>query len=211
MLAHRRPGQPVYERPATAFVADFLGKANMLAATVSGAGWTISVLLATGQTVNVACPRPLADGSKVTVAVRPQKLSVGTPLSDNRLSGRVVSSSCLSGSAIYEIDVGGTACIPANAPIAGRVLGEGEPVALGFGARTAFCLMGPVSGSRDASCGMPGGAGRGKARTCCCGIMPFRCAFRRYQIMSSLVPSGTGPYAQQQDHTVSFRTSYNSL
>ncbi|MGX8008909.1 ABC transporter ATP-binding protein [Mesorhizobium sp. ORM8.1] len=125
--------QEVYERPATAFVADFLGKANMLAGTVSGSGRAIAVLLATGQTVNVDCPRPLAGGSKVTVVLRPQKLSVGTASSDNRLSGRVVSSSYLGGSAIYEIDVGGTASIRANAPIVGRVLGEGEPIDLGFG------------------------------------------------------------------------------
>ncbi|MGX7873819.1 ABC transporter ATP-binding protein [Mesorhizobium sp. ORM6] len=122
----------VYERPATAFVADFLGKANMLAGTVRGSGQGTTVLLATGQTVNVACPRPIADGSKVTVVVRPQKLTVGAAAGANLLSGRVVSTSYLGGSAIYEIDVGGKTSIRANAPITGRVLREGEAVDLGF-------------------------------------------------------------------------------
>ncbi|OBQ73282.1 ABC transporter ATP-binding protein [Mesorhizobium erdmanii] len=122
--------QQVYDTPATAFVADFLGKANMLAGTVSASGQ--AVLLATGQTVNVTCPRPLAQGSKVTVVVRPQKLSVGAAAGANVLSGRVVSASYLGGSAIYEIDVGGKANIRANAPISGRVLREGEPIDLGF-------------------------------------------------------------------------------
>ncbi|TGQ11360.1 TOBE domain-containing protein, partial [Mesorhizobium sp. M00.F.Ca.ET.217.01.1.1] len=124
--------EEVYETPATAFVADFLGKANMLAGTVTGSGQGTAVLLATGQTINVACPRPLADGSKVTVVVRPQKLSVGAAVSANRLSGRVVSASYLGGSAIYEIDVGGKTSIRANAPITGRVLREGEAIDLGF-------------------------------------------------------------------------------
>ncbi|TIW89567.1 MAG: ABC transporter ATP-binding protein, partial [Mesorhizobium sp.] len=81
--------EQVYETPATAFVADFLGKANMLAGTVSRSGQ--AVVLGTGQTISVACPRPLADGSKVTVVVRPQKFSVGTGTSGNRLTGRVIS------------------------------------------------------------------------------------------------------------------------
>ncbi|WP_027059924.1 ABC transporter ATP-binding protein [Mesorhizobium loti] len=122
--------QEVYDTPATAFVANFLGKANMLAGTVSRSGQ--AVVLATGQTINVACPRPLADGSKVTVVVRPQKLSVGAAAGANRLSGRVVSASYLGGSAIYEIDIGGQTNIRANAPISGRVLREGEAIDLGF-------------------------------------------------------------------------------
>ncbi|TGQ80387.1 ABC transporter ATP-binding protein [Mesorhizobium sp. M8A.F.Ca.ET.207.01.1.1] len=122
--------EQVYETPATAFVADFLGKANMLAGTVSRSGQ--AVVLGTGQTISVACPRPLADGSKVTVVVRPQKFSVGTGMSGNRLTGRVVSASYLGGSAIYEIDIGGKTSLRANTPITGRVLREGEAIDLGF-------------------------------------------------------------------------------
>ncbi|TPM06570.1 ABC transporter ATP-binding protein [Mesorhizobium sp. B2-3-11] len=122
--------EEVYETPATAFVADFLGKANMLAGTVSRSGQ--AVVLATGQTINVACPRPLGDGSKITVVVRPQKFSVGAGTSVNRLTGRVVSASYLGGSAIYEIDIGGKTSLRANAPINGRVLREGETADLGF-------------------------------------------------------------------------------
>ena len=131
--------QEVYETPATAFVADFLGKANMLAGTVSRSGQATAVALATGQTVEVACPRPLAQGSKVTVVVRPQKLSVGA-VGANRLTGRVVSASYLGGSAIYEIDIGGKTLIRANAPITGRVLREGEAIDIGFDAEGCVLL-----------------------------------------------------------------------
>jgi spermidine/putrescine transport system ATP-binding protein len=124
--------EEVYERPATAFVADFLGKANMLAGTVRRSDGPTTIALAAGQTVNVVSPKPLAEGSKVTVVVRPQKLSVGAAAGANRLSGRVVSTSYLGGSAIYEVDIGGKANIRANAAIDGRVLREGEAIELGF-------------------------------------------------------------------------------
>ncbi|BCM18733.1 ABC transporter ATP-binding protein [Mesorhizobium sp. J8] len=123
--------EEVYERPATAFVADFLGKANMLSGTVSRSDGPILVALASGQTVNVQAPKPLAQGSAVTVVVRPQKLSVGGA-SANRLPGRIVSASYLGGSAIYEVDIGGKTNIRANAAIDGRVLREGEAIELGF-------------------------------------------------------------------------------
>ncbi|RWM24467.1 ABC transporter ATP-binding protein [Mesorhizobium sp.] len=124
--------EEVYETPATAFVADFLGKANMLAGTVSRSDGALAITLAAGQTIDVTSPRPLVPGSKVTVVVRPQKLSVGATASANRLSGRVVSTSYLGGSAIYEIDIGGETSVRANAPINGRIVREGEPIEVGF-------------------------------------------------------------------------------
>ncbi|MGB4828557.1 MAG: ABC transporter ATP-binding protein [Paracoccaceae bacterium] len=135
----------VYETPATAFVADFLGKANMLAGTVSSAeGSTATVTLTAGQMITVAPPKLLAQGSVVTVVVRPQKLSVGPSAADNRLTGnrltgRVVSTSYLGGSAIYEIDIGGCTTIRANTQISGPVAGEGEVVDVGFD--PAACVL----------------------------------------------------------------------
>ncbi|MBZ9662258.1 ABC transporter ATP-binding protein [Mesorhizobium sp. ESP-6-4] len=131
--------EEVYERPATAFVADFLGKANMLSGTVSRSDGPTIVTLAGGQTINVLSPRPLPQGSAVTVVVRPQKLSVGGA-SANRLPGRIVSASYLGGSAIYEVEIGGKANIRANAPIDGRVLREGEAIELGFDADDCVLL-----------------------------------------------------------------------
>ncbi|OHV88750.1 ABC transporter ATP-binding protein [Mesorhizobium sp. ORS 3428] len=143
--------EEVYETPATAFVADFLGKANMLAATVSKSdvtrsGGPTTVALAAGQTVDVKSPRRLAPGCKVTVVVRPQKLSVGAAAGSNRLSGRVVSTSYLGGSAIYEIDIGGKTSVRANAPINGRVIREGEAIEIGFD--PGGCVLLDESGRR---------------------------------------------------------------
>ena len=138
--------EEVYERPATAFVADFLGKANMLSGTVSKSDRATTIALAADQTVDVVAPRPLPPGSKVTVVVRPQKLSVGTPVGANRLSGRVVSTSYLGGSAIYEIDIGGKTTIRANAPIDGRLIREGETIEVGFDPQG--CVLLDESGRR---------------------------------------------------------------
>ena len=130
----------VYETPATAFVADFLGKANMLAGTITATdGGTATVLLAAGQTVSVVAPENLAPGAAVTVVVRPQKLSAGPAAASNRLAGRVVSTSYLGSSAIYEIDIGGKTTIRANTPISGKVTREGEAIDVGF--NPADCVL----------------------------------------------------------------------
>ena len=132
--------QQVYDTPATAFVADFLGKANMLAGKVASVqGSQITVALTAGQAVTVEAPKPLATGSAITVVVRPQKLSVGPAAMGNRLTGRVVSNSYLGGSAIYEIDIGSGTIIRANTQISGPVAREGEAVQVGFD--PAACVL----------------------------------------------------------------------
>ncbi|MEP9396756.1 ABC transporter ATP-binding protein [Mesorhizobium sp. KR2-14] len=125
--------EQVYQEPATAFVADFLGKANMLAGVVSRMdGHTATIALSAGQVVRVASPRALAPGAGVTVVVRPQKLLLGAAAGVNRLAGRVASASYLGGSAIYEIDIGDNTIIRANTLIDGRIMREGAAVEVGF-------------------------------------------------------------------------------
>jgi hypothetical protein len=50
----------------------------------------------------------------------------------NRLAGRVVSTSYLGGSAVYEIDIGKSTIVRANMLLNGPILREGEQVDLGF-------------------------------------------------------------------------------
>jgi len=138
--------EEVYETPATAFVADFLGKANMLPGTVGVSNGATAVTLASGVAVDVASPGRLEPGGRVTVVVRPQKLSPAAMASGNKLSGRVVSTSYLGGNAIYEIDIGGGAIIRANMPISGRVFREGEAIEVGFD--PGDCVLLDESGRR---------------------------------------------------------------
>jgi spermidine/putrescine transport system ATP-binding protein len=72
----------LYERPRSAFVAGFLGKSNLLDATVTGDG---TIRLADGSEL-----RATTNGSRgdVSVGVRPEKISLHDG-GVNRLSGKV--------------------------------------------------------------------------------------------------------------------------
>lgn len=123
----------VYDQPATAFVANFLGKANMLPGSVTVMdGKMATIALATGHIVKAAAPKALETGSVVTVVVRPQKLTVGTAGAANRLAGRIASTSYLGGNAVYEIDIGAGTLVRANTLIDGQPLREGEAVDVCF-------------------------------------------------------------------------------
>jgi spermidine/putrescine transport system ATP-binding protein len=72
-------GRPedVYERPATVFVAEFLGASNLLEGTYrgvqDGSGW---VELASGDRVRIAANAAHAAGERMRVGVRPEKVNV---------------------------------------------------------------------------------------------------------------------------------------
>ena len=63
--------QTVYEKPLTRFAAEFLGDSNFLSGTVENG----AVRLADGSLVRSTSPLP-ASGSRVTLAVRPEKMAI---------------------------------------------------------------------------------------------------------------------------------------
>jgi len=71
--------QAMYHAPASVFVADFLGRANLLPARVTSvSGAQVRVTLASGHAVELPAPpwRPVA-GAAVLVMVRPERVRVG--------------------------------------------------------------------------------------------------------------------------------------
>ena len=125
--------EEVYDSPASAFVADFLGKANVLpGVVVSVDGPMATIRLSAAQTVRAVTPKPIPAGEHVAVVIRPQKLVVGSTTAANRLSGRVVSTSYLGGTAVYEIDIGQNTIIRANTVLNSGIMREGEGVDVGF-------------------------------------------------------------------------------
>jgi ABC-type Fe3+/spermidine/putrescine transport system ATPase subunit len=102
-------------------------------------GHKVTIALSAGQVVTAVSARVLAPSARVTVVVRPQKLSVGSSAAANGLTGRVVSTSYLGGSAIYEIDIGEGTTVRANTQINGRLAREGEPIRLCFD--PADCIL----------------------------------------------------------------------
>jgi putative spermidine/putrescine transport system ATP-binding protein/spermidine/putrescine transport system ATP-binding protein len=133
LVEHIGTPAEVYDAPATAFVADFLGKANVLQGSVEAmSGKIATIQLDVGQAIAMQSSSPLSPGARVAVVVRPQKLGIGPAAGANRLAGRVVSTSYLGGSAVYEIDIGKSTIVRANMLLNGSILREGEQVDLGF-------------------------------------------------------------------------------
>ncbi len=62
----------VYRKPATAFVARFVGTMNVLAATVSGA----TEVTVSGKAIGVPAAKGIAKGSAISLLVRPEDLSL---------------------------------------------------------------------------------------------------------------------------------------
>ncbi|MDX0769302.1 polyamine ABC transporter ATP-binding protein [Sinorhizobium medicae] len=97
------PPQEIYDRPASLFVADFVGKTNRIAVTIEpGAG---AVRLANG--VGLAKPaRANGTTGSVTVALRPEAISLVRNGSAT-LSGTVTHRIFLGSSVEYSVDVEG--------------------------------------------------------------------------------------------------------
>jgi len=101
--------ETLYERPATAYVAGFLGVSNLLPATLGARdGEYIAATLADGASIRV--PASVVDGkSGVRIGVRPEKIrlhseSTAIPERMNRLAGRVIDASYLGASTSYLIE-----------------------------------------------------------------------------------------------------------
>ncbi|MFO1281871.1 MAG: ABC transporter ATP-binding protein [Burkholderiales bacterium] len=102
----------LYERPANAFVASFIGESNRLDATlVERAGATGRVRLADGDTLAATVVGDLPVGAPVVLSVRPEAIRLDeTGAADNRLRGRVVETIYLGdhGKARVALELGAT-------------------------------------------------------------------------------------------------------
>ena len=134
-------GSPLelYERPATRFVADFLGRSNFLAGTVREVRPGAMAVLAGGtrlvQAVVEGAPR-LALGAPALLALRPEKISLLAPdeSADTEVAGEIAAWSYLGTGfalSVQTADLGMLqVALPAwRAPIAPA---EGMPVRLGW-------------------------------------------------------------------------------
>jgi spermidine/putrescine transport system ATP-binding protein len=90
----------LYETPATAYVAGFLGASNLIAGTVSGSD---TVRLHGGPEVRVR-PRALAGRSgEVAVGIRPEKIQLGGE-QENTLDGTIVEQAYVGVATQYIVD-----------------------------------------------------------------------------------------------------------
>jgi len=86
-------GRPreLYQRPASEFVASFLGSTNLLDATVAGPEGGLWVLTTPAGQIRAACPPGVRVGNSVTISVRPENIAIHAHAqsSGNVLEGEV--------------------------------------------------------------------------------------------------------------------------
>ncbi len=107
-LAQVGTPREIYQRPASLFVADFVGASNRLAGTVRGgsAGGYEIELAAGGGAVAVPGVPGLVAGASVAVIVRPEAIELG-PGPGVTLLGRLVDVSFLGSQTVYTLTVDG--------------------------------------------------------------------------------------------------------
>lgn len=130
-LVQEGPPHEIYERPDSAFVARFLGEANLLQGTAEGGliALTDGARLAAGDALG-------AEGGAVTCAVRPEKIllepedSAVPPAGTNAISARIVRHVFAGSSLTYLVDWGGETLKVFVQNRTGDVLPEGAAVRL---------------------------------------------------------------------------------
>jgi len=83
--------QEIYERPASKYVADFIGETNFIDGVIKGQnGSTVEVELEGTGMICVESSRTFTNGQQVSVALRPEKLRLNAQIEGgNNLKGRV--------------------------------------------------------------------------------------------------------------------------
>ncbi len=132
----------VYETPATPFVADFIGKVNVLAATSEGGGR----FTAAGVSLDVARP-DVAPGTAVKLYLRPEDIAVGTngalAGAPNAVAGRVAKVEFLGAFCMVGITIGAGDALPLTANVPRQQVDAG-----GFDPGAAVTVSMPPSAMR---------------------------------------------------------------
>ncbi|SHK52612.1 spermidine/putrescine transport system ATP-binding protein [Nocardiopsis flavescens] len=144
----------VYERPATRFVADFIGTGNLVRGTVrgeSGGVWRVEV--GDGATALLAeLPAALASqgsgavGSEVDLIVRPEKIRLGTEAPGDGVSavpGTVAETVYTGAATHYQVDIGGGGTVTVhlqNSSDSALAADRGDRVWLSWPARHSAAL-----------------------------------------------------------------------
>src|SRR4051812_18550113 len=99
----------VYERPASRFVADFIGTSNFMDGTVEGREGEAYLVATDVGTLRIVSDRDFASGAPVVVAARPEHIELNTSLNGvgpNVWRGRVEARAFLGGVVDHVVSVG---------------------------------------------------------------------------------------------------------
>ena len=131
VVAQMGSPREIYYNPADEFVADFIGEANFLHATVESVGENEVTVKACGVSFPVRKPeKPVAAGEKRTVMLRPE----GVRVSEKGIVPCKVTLSCFMGSyQLYHVSTAdGLIKIHDNHPVGRRAFEAGEEAFLAF-------------------------------------------------------------------------------
>ncbi|WP_017598606.1 ABC transporter ATP-binding protein [Nocardiopsis lucentensis] len=139
----------IYERPATRFVADFIGTSNLLTGVVwdrsGGEPWRVEV--GDGATALAAeLPDTAEAGGEVHLTVRPEKVHIGVAEPEgavSRVPGTVTETVYLGSATHYQVDIGSDQQVTVfqqNASGSGLVAERGERVWLSWLPEHSYAL-----------------------------------------------------------------------
>ena len=140
----------VYDRPATGFVADFIGTSNLLALRVDRRG-DGAVTMELGEGMAIRAPDPGDGRETVAITVRPEKVAIGAEPSPGRtcVRGRVVQNVFLGSvtQLIVELQTGETLIVhELNDDESATRLEPGREVTLGWELAHSYAIgAGPVA------------------------------------------------------------------
>ncbi|HOG47287.1 MAG TPA: ABC transporter ATP-binding protein [Anaerolineae bacterium] len=130
----------IYQRPASVFVADFIGRANFVesrAATVQAECAMVRVL---GQMLHLPCPEGVRAGNEVYAVLRPEAVRLSEPR-EGLPQGQVRQATYLGSQVEYEVEVGDQMLTVVDyEPWSGHVFAEGAQVAISF-RHDSVCLL----------------------------------------------------------------------
>jgi len=131
----------LYETPATAYVAGFLGVSNLIVGTVSGSD---TVRLKKGPEVRVKAEALAGRTGDVAVGIRPEKIALGDG-HENALEGKVVEQAYVGVATQYivETDCGRLTVYRQNAAPGLNGAASGERLTLSWNPESAFVVDPP--------------------------------------------------------------------
>jgi spermidine/putrescine transport system ATP-binding protein len=130
------PPAELYERPATSFVAGFLGESNLLSGTIEGPG---SIRLEDGTVV-----RAHVNGrsGRIAAGVRPEKITIGAGGGANELPGTVAETAYIgvATQVVVRTAAGTVQVFSQNLDAGGRVPAPGTNVVLSWAPESTFVV-----------------------------------------------------------------------
>jgi spermidine/putrescine transport system ATP-binding protein len=141
--------EELYDRPATRFVADFIGRTNLLRGTVRGVDSDrASIELTSGETTETAADG-LRTGDAIELSVRPEVVQLGAQGSlDRALAGRVEQAAYLGANFSYVVRTKGGLELTVHAPKSDGRLVVGTDIAIQWRPEDALVLAGRLATER---------------------------------------------------------------